>query len=173
MLEAFEATRAGIEASMAGKAKSVTGRKLTALRQRTEADLYAAARDKGCTEGKWMLFPPAGDVNRVWSLVATATAAGELGHAAKVATDDGSGTTRLICVYTADFADAGDVRRVLEALVGMGLVAGKGPLGEERGIYYKADAFTYLGIDSKNGWGFKASLFSSRDVLARGKEGKG
>lgn len=172
ILEKLEATRAGIEASMAGKAKSAIGRKLTPLRKQAEADLYAAAREKGCTSGKWMLFPMADDVNRFWSLVATATAAGELGHAAKVATDDGSGnvTSRLICIYTEDFSEKEDVRRVLERLVEMGLVKRKGPMGEERGIYYKADAFTHLGIDSKNGWGLKASLFSSVDVLAEGKE---
>ncbi len=171
ILRDFEATKAGIEASMAGKAKSTIGRKLTPLRKQTETDLYAAAKEKGCTTGKWMLFPQADDVNRIWSLIATATAGGELGHAAKVATDDGSGnaTARLICIYTDDFSDKGDVRRVLERLVGMGLVKSKGPMGEERGIYYKADAFTHLGIDGKNEWGLKASLFSSKDVLAEGK----
>ena len=168
ILEAFEATRAGIEASMAGKAKSAIGRKITPRRKKAEADIYAAAKQTGCTSGKWMLFPMADDVNGIWSLIATATADGELGHAAKVATDDGSGNTspRLICVYTEDFSDEGDVKRVLERLVAMGLVNRKGPMGEERGIYYKADAFTHLGILSKNEWGMKASLFFSRDVLA-------
>ena len=175
ILEDFEATNAGIEASMAGKAKSTIGKKLTPLRKQAETDLYTAAKDKGYTSGKWMLFPMPDDVNRVWSLVATATANGELGHAAKVATDNGSSgnaTPRLICVYTEDFSDKGDVRRVLGRLVDMGLVKKKGPMGEDRGIYYKADAFTDLGIDSKNGWGLKASLYSSKDVLAEEK-GKG
>ena len=174
ILKDFEATKAGIEASMGGKAKSAIGRKLTPLRKQAEDDLYAAAKEKGCTSGKWMLFPMADDVNRIWSLVATATAEGELGQAAKVATDDGSGNVapRLICVYTADFSDKEDVKRVLERLVHMGLVKKKGPMGEERGIYYKADAFTHLGIDSKNEWGLKASLFCSKDVLAE-KKAKG
>ncbi|CAD6564689.1 MAG: hypothetical protein ASARMPREDX12_002405 [Alectoria sarmentosa] len=171
ILEDFETTRAGIEASMAGKAKNTIGRKLTPLRKQMEADLYAAAKEKGCTSGKWMLFPTADDVNRFWSLVATATATGELGHAAKVATNDGSGNVRprLICIYTEDFSDKEDVKRVLDRLVGMGLVNRKGPMGEARGIYYKADVFTYLGIESKNEWGLKASLFSSNDVLAEEK----
>ena len=171
ILERFQGTRSGIEASMAGKAKGTIGRKLTPLRKQLEADLYAAAKEKGCTSGKWMLFPMADDVNRSWSLVATATAAGELGHAAKVATDDGSGnvTPRLICIYTEDFSDKEDVKRVVGRLVEMGLVNGKGPMGEEKGIYYKADAFTHLGIESRNDWGLKASLFSSKDVLAGGK----
>ena len=173
ILEDFEATKAGVEASMAGKAKSSISKKLTPLRKQAEADIYAAAKEKRYTSGKWMLFPTPDDVNRIWSLVATATANGELGHAAKVATDDGSGnaTPRLICVYTEDFPDMSDVRRVLGRLVDMGLVIKnkKGPMGEERGIYYKADAFTDLGIDSKNEWGLKASLYSSKDVLAEEK----
>lgn len=179
ILEAFEAAKAGIEASMAGKAKSSISKKLTPLRKQAETDIYAAAKEKGHTSGKWMLFPTPDDVNRIWSLVGTATANGELGHAAKVATDDGgsgnAATSRLVCVYTEDFLDMEDVRRVLGRLVHMGLVMKKqrkGPMGEERGIYYKADAFTDLGIDSKNEWGLKASLYSSRDVLAEGK-GKG
>ena len=172
ILEDFEATSAGTEALMAGKAKSTIGKKLTQLRKQAETDLYAAAKEKRYTSGKWMLFPMADEVNRLWTLIATATADGELGHAAKVATDDGSGNVRprLICVYTEDFSDTGDVRRVLERLVDMGLVKRTGPMGEERGIYYKADAFTDLGINSKNEWGLKASLFSSNDVLAGEKE---
>ena len=174
ILRDFEAAKANVECSMAGKAKSAIGRTLTALRKDTEAAIYAAAKQKGCTSGKWMLFPTPDDVNRVWSLVATATADGELGHAAKVATDDGGGGgggSRLICVYTEDFSEKADVGRVLGRMVDMGLVKGR---GEERGIYYKADAFTDLGIDGKNEWGLRASLFSSRDVLAERKgEGKG
>lgn len=172
ILQGFESKKTGIEASMVGKAKSTIDRKLTPLRKQAEADLYAAAKEKGYTSGKWMLFPMADDVNRIWSLVATATADGELGHAAKVATDDGSGNVRprLICVYTEDFSDKEDVRRVLDKLVDIGLVKSKGSMGEERGIYYKADAFTDMGIDSKNEWGLKASLFSSKDLLAKGKE---
>lgn len=82
-----------------------------------------------------MLFPQPADVNRVWGLVAAATAKGELGIAAKVATDGGDGerVSRLVCVYTGDFSDGGDVRRVVEGLVGMGLVG----TGGERGVYYK------------------------------------
>lgn len=156
---------------MAGKAKSAIGRKVTPLRKQLETDLYAAAKQTGCMSGKWMLFPMAEDVNRIWALVATAVAEGELGHAAKVATDEGSGNVgaRLICVYTEDYSDREDVLRVLRRLDGMGLVKGRGAMGEERGIYYKADAFTHLGVDSKNEWGLKASLFASKDVLAEGK----
>lgn len=44
ILEDFEGTRAVIEVSMAGKAKSTIGRKLTPLRKQVEKDLYAVAK---------------------------------------------------------------------------------------------------------------------------------
>lgn len=117
-----------------------------------------------------MLFPSPADVDRCWGLVAEGTANRELGSAAKVAPDDDSGRARLICVYTKDFSDRADVKRVAERLKAMGLLRKKGlGLGDEdRGIYYKADAFTHLGITSGNVWGLKASLYSSKELLAGG-----
>ena len=82
------------------------------------------------------------NVNAVWESVAIGTASGQLGIGAKVGSDEGKGRriARVCCVYTADFADEGDVRRVLEGLVERGLVGrrynGAGE-GGERGIYYK------------------------------------
>ena len=100
-------------------------------------------------------------MNRIWDIIAHATAAGELGHAAKVAADDGSGNAkaRLICVYTEDYNDKSEVQRVLQALNRMGFIQG------DRGIYYKADAYTHLEINGGNEWGLKASLYASKDVL--------
>ena len=168
LLEDFKAVKTRTEASMAGKAKATISKKLAPSRKKLETDILAAAKEKGCTSGKWMLFPMPDDVNSWWSLVAHGTAAGELGHAAKVATDDGSGDrqARLICIYTENFEDKADVKRVLERLVGMGLVKRKGPVGEERGIYYKADAYTYLDIMGGNEWGLRPSMYSSKEILA-------
>lgn len=111
-------------------------RQLAPLRHTLQQDLLAAAKFARCTSGKWMLFPAPADVDRVWGLVATGTARGELGIAAKVATDggEGEGKPRLVCVYTGDFSEAGDVRRVVEGLVGMGLVDRS---GTGKGVYYK------------------------------------
>ena len=117
-----------------------------------------------------MLFPSLSEVNHTWSLIATATIAGELGHAAKVATNDGTQNSRLICVYTPDFSDKKDVKRVLERLCEMGLCTSNGAMASEgRAIYYKADAWTYLELNSGNEYGLKASMFSSREVLGEGK----
>ena len=120
------------------------------------------------------MFPIAESVNQIWAPVAKAVADGELGHVAKVATDDGSGDQyqrRLVCVYTEDFEDKKDVKRVLDRLVGLGLVKNtKDTTGQEGMIYYKADALTHLEINRDNEWGLKPSLYSSREILRDGKK---
>lgn len=172
LLGEFSNRKAGVEASMAGKAKGMITKKVTPLRKELEINLFKAAKEKGIKSGKWMLFPSAENIDSIWSLVANAVAEGELGHAAKVGTDDGSGDrgARLICVYTEDFEDHDDVKRVLEKMVTLGLVKSKGLIGQERGIYYKADAFTHLDIMSGNQWGLKPTMYSSKDMLAKGKK---
>ncbi len=81
-----------------------------------------------------MLFPLPDRVNGIWKLVAESTASGELGKAAKVGTDDGRGESaaRLVCVYTEDFSDGEDVKRVLRKMKSIGLLDAAG-----RDIYYK------------------------------------
>lgn len=110
-----------------------------------------------------MLFPTADSVDKYWAKVAEATAHGELGFRAKVATDAGGGNGRArgVMVYTRDYEDIKDVRRLLQKLVELGLVR-----DEQKPIYYKVDAYTYLEILGDNPYGLKASLFSSKDVLA-------
>ncbi|KAI9876085.1 MAG: hypothetical protein M1830_007389 [Pleopsidium flavum] len=168
ILSSFSAKIAAVETQMAGRPKTTITRKLTPERKAVEDALLAAAKDKNCTSGKWMLFPMPENLARTWRLVATATAQNELGTAAKVAADEGRGdrVPRLICVYTRDFADMGDVKRVLGKLVELELVQkpARDPKGM-RSIYYKCDAYTHLGINSGNEWALKASLYSSRDVL--------
>jgi hypothetical protein len=73
-----------------------------------------------------------------------------------------------VCVYTKDFQDANDVRRVLDELETMGLVnAGKV-------IYYKPDAYTYLDLkrDTAAQYGLQASLYNSRSMMAAGTVSK-
>ena len=80
-----------------------------------------------------------------------------LGSAAKIAT---SGAP-VICIYTKDFRDVNDVRRVLEELVSMGLVKPR------RAIAYKPDTYTYLDIYKENAqmYGLRASLYTSSKLL--------
>lgn len=137
---------------MPGKAKATITRKVTPLRKELEKDLLAAAKERKCTTGKWMLFPTVEDVDYVWGKVAKGTAERELGVAAKVAAgeDGGEGdgwARRLICVYTKDFADAEDVKRVLLGLKETGLLRGDDG-GEGRGIYYKCGEWTCFVVAS-------------------------
>jgi hypothetical protein len=129
--------------------KSATQYNRTISKERTSvvADLCELAAASGVVCGKWMLFPEPGAVNRVWEVVAHATANGELGTVSKVATRSAAdpGGERLVCVYTKDFRDKEDVARVLSRLRQLGL-ASEGP----KKLYYKSGQFFYF---FSGGWG--------------------
>lgn len=116
-----------------------------------------------------MLFVEPTSVNEIWGTVARATVKNELGISAKVAPREQKGSTkdRLICIYTYDFADRDDIARVLLSLKQLDLVR-TGP-GRTQ-IYYKADAYTYLGIAGGNPWNIKPSIYSSNEIFAHAKE---
>jgi len=81
-------------------------------------------------------------------------------HSIEVATDEGDDRkVRLICIYTKDFSDMQDVGRVVRKMRDLGLIETR------KAIYYKCDAYTYLGLNSQNEYEIKASLYSSVDVL--------
>ncbi|KAI7371597.1 hypothetical protein KC354_g446 [Hortaea werneckii] len=163
LLEAFKGQEARIKSTMQYKAQATITKKLKPHREQLEDDLVKLALETGTTYGKWMLFPSPDDLPRTWRLVAEATAAGKLGPVTKVATHDPSSTKpeRVICVYTFDFTDVKDVRRVLHELAELGLC---GPR-DQRGIFYKADAWTYMDFKSDNPYKIKASFYSSRAML--------
>lgn len=121
---------------------------------------------------QWMLFVEPALVNDVWATVARATVRNELGISAKVAPREATSLSkdRLVCIYTYDFSDRQDIGRVLGRLRELELVR-SGP--GRRQIYYKADAYTYLGIGSGNPWGLRASIYSSNEIFALVKEKDG
>lgn len=168
LLYEFEDKQADLEAAHAkSNSRSTAGltRKLNPLRRTLEKEIFALARRTGVVSGKWMLFPSVREVDRAWASVSGATVRGELGIVAKVATHDvvadrENKKPRLICVYTRDYEDREDVRRVLMGLMELGLVR-----RDDKPIYYKCDAFTHLQLNAGNPYGLKTSLFSSRDVL--------
>ncbi|KAL6870251.1 DUF1917 domain-containing protein [Trichoderma novae-zelandiae] len=144
-----------------GKAMSVVEKEIRQEQKQAAGDILKLAHLVKVRTGKWMLFCPATEVNEVWEIVAKATANNELGIAAKVAPRsplEDPRKDRLLCIYTADFADKADVGRVLQKLRELKLVEARG-----RPIYYKPDAFTYLGISHGNVWGLRASIYSSTD----------
>ena len=91
--------------------------------------------------GKWLIFVNVESVDEVWEKVKNATEQGKLGFAAKVATAKPNPNAidpknRVICVYTYDWKDEKDVRRVREELRRLGIA---------NRIPYKADADTLSG----------------------------
>lgn len=162
LLVDFAEQRSKIEKQNPGKPPATITRKLGPYRDVLEENILSTAVKTGMTIGKWMLFPLARDLPRVWRTVAEATAAGKLGPMSKVATYEPDNATKgtLICVYTYNFADFDDVKRVLHELAELNLVG-----GQLRTIFYKCDAYTHLKLFSDNPWKIKASLHSSKDVL--------
>jgi hypothetical protein len=129
--------------------------------------IYARSSAQGCYEdgrtfvGKWLVFVPCENVDKVWSRIARATEHDLLGISAKVSTAVPNGydaSRHLICVYTNDFRQKDDVARVLNALREIGII-GK--------LYYKTDEATLSGLYSSNGPFTKkkgrASLYCSDD----------
>lgn len=171
LLEDFEEDLEEIREGNTGRSnasKSALTRKINTKRRKLETDILQLASDTGIVTGKWMLFPSADNLDDTWAAVAGATAKGTLGIEAKVATasDDGASSRgRLICVYTKDFRDKEDLRRVLVRLIEIGVVSkGGGPTA--RPIYYKCDAYTHLDVSTGNQWGMKPSMYSSTEILA-------
>jgi hypothetical protein len=141
-------------------AQGVINRKLKPARDKLKEDILSLAKDKGMTSGKWMLFPTDEAAPGIWKRVATAVVEGNLGTGAKIATDS---STRLVCVYTKDFSDEADIKRVVQQLKNLNLLPSK---ETNKSIYYKCDAYTYLDIGAGNEYGLQASLYNSKDVLA-------
>lgn len=161
ILESLSAEILAQENALVGRPQLLLNRKLTQLRKTATEQILSAATENEVTTGKWMLFPPPEEVNAVWQHVADATVSGQLGSSAKVATDSGidhQGMSRLVCVYTEDFSNEGDVKRVLKKLVEIGLVNKKEAAGASRGLYYKCgrSSLSFLG-----GWGRGAFLGTS------------
>lgn len=160
LIRAFAAHQAELRAEndKAGKTNAALSRKLTPLRKELEKNILELASETGVTAGKWMFFPSAKNVDATWGKIVKALEKGEVCADAKVATDNGSENSRLICVYNQDFSDKNDVKRVLQMLADEGLFDPRG-----RPIFYKCDAYTLLEISSGNDWGLRASMYSSKD----------
>ncbi|KAH8904587.1 DUF1917-domain-containing protein [Coniochaeta sp. PMI_546] len=114
------------KATSMARTKSIATREINKERALAVAQILDLAHHLHVRCGKWMLFPELNAVDDIWAIVARATAANELGVAAKVAPKgDGEGrqgSARLICVYTRDFRDKDDVARVLQRLRELELV---------------------------------------------------
>jgi hypothetical protein len=106
-----------------------------------------AERQKGrypkstARSGKWLVFVKNENVDEVWEKIKKATEEGNLGDSAKVATakpnpNATNSDTKVICVYTYDWADERDVKRIREQIRKLGIT---------NKIPYKADEDTLSG----------------------------
>ncbi len=105
---------------------------------------YPEYTDRG---GKWLVFRSMDQLDEVWGHIRQAVEEGRLGNAAKVSTarpnPNGNGADRgIICVYSYDWTDEQDVKRIREELRALG-ITGKIP--------YKSDDDTLEGKYANRG----------------------
>ena len=84
--------------------------------------------------GKWLIFRSIDILDELWPKLKLAAQQQKLGHSMKSSTAKNS---KLICIYTKDWRDVADIRRVLITLRQLGIT--------ER-LYYKADEQTNMGV---------------------------
>jgi len=91
--------------------------------------------------GKWLIFVKIEEADEVWKKVKRATEEGKLGLVAKVSTakpnrNATNPNTKVICVYTYDWTDVNDVRKIRDELRMLGIT---------QKIPYKTDEDTVSG----------------------------
>lgn len=91
--------------------------------------------------GKWLIFVSIYNLDRIWSKIKTATEQGRLGAESKAATAKKNplgqnSNVKVIRVYTYDWKDEQDVKKIREELRLLGII---------RKIAYKADEDTIEG----------------------------
>ena len=77
---------------------------------------------KGEPVGKWLIFVERPKVDKAWEKVSKAVTGGKLGISAKVSTLAQGQHRHVICVYTYNYLDSEDVRRVRDRLKELGFV---------------------------------------------------
>jgi len=96
--------------------------------------------------GKWLIFVPPTLVDEIWVNIRRATEEGKLGSSAKVATarpnPNATNSKKVICVYTYDWTDKSDVKRIRKKLRQLGVTFK---------IPYKADQDTASGAYANRG----------------------
>ncbi|XP_031568577.1 uncharacterized protein LOC116303216 isoform X1 [Actinia tenebrosa] len=121
----------------------------------TSETLKELALKYNYTSGKWMIFASSKHIDDIWFTIAKAVVAGKLGMTTKVSTKNPPKKSHVICVYTENFTNKDDVRRVEKGLRDLGFY-GK--------MSYKADIYTILGIYVNNDFGIAPTIFKSEAV---------
>jgi hypothetical protein len=118
---------------------------LTLEKGRYEVSLTVEAIDNlalktGILGGKWLVYRSRGEIDSSWLTIARATFEETLGIGAKVSTaEEDTAKRHVICVYTRNYLDLDDVKRIRGLLRDMGFT---------ESLCYKPDIYTYLDIYS-------------------------
>lgn len=93
--------------------------------------------------GKWLIFVPVKDIDKVWEQIKIATEQNLLGFSSQSSTQLGwhlynKPSDYVICVHTYDYDDINDVKRVREELR---------KLGFNETLKYKTDKATLQGVE--------------------------
>jgi len=127
-----------------------------AVAPKSAVALRALSLRSGYRSGKWLLRASATFVDAQWRRVAAAVALGRLPgvRTVKVSSRDppGGDPAHVACVYTRDWTDEPDVRRVRAAL--------RDRCGIHWRISYKPDIYTLLGIFAKNNLKIKPTVYT-------------
>ncbi|PUU74906.1 hypothetical protein B9Z19DRAFT_1116693 [Tuber borchii] len=106
--------------------------------------------------GKWILIAGSNTVDFQWSRVATGTYDGVLGTRAEVSGNNGMGI-HVIFVYTPDFRDLKDTKRVLNGLQ-------KAFQWRPRSIAYKPLIYSLLKITTENPYHLRPAIITSKEL---------
>lgn len=105
----------------------------------TVESIDALASRSGILVGKWLVYRHREKIDDAWLTIARATFDRTLGRGAKVSTREKDNKRHVICVYTSNYLDLEDVKRVRGLLRNMGFA---------EQLCYKPDIYTYLNVYS-------------------------
>ncbi|PWW80631.1 hypothetical protein C7212DRAFT_356060 [Tuber magnatum] len=108
------------------------------------------------TQNEWIIYAGSNTVDFQWSRIATGTYDGLLGTKAEVSGNNGLGI-HVIFVYTPDFRDLKDAKRVLTGLQ-------KAFQWKPRSIAYKPLIYSLLKITVENPYHLRPAIFTSRQL---------
>ena len=132
---------------------------LCSVRKPNQEDVYALAERYKIRRGKWLAFPKSPqEADAVWTRIVNAAIRGDLCNISqvKVSTTNPREPGYVLCAYTEDFLDERQVEAASHSLKRTIF-----KMSDNR-LLYKADIFTHLGIYSKNEWGIKPTIYSSK-----------
>lgn len=113
--------------------------------------------------GKWLIFVPSEYVDKVWQAIRDETIKGNLGIDAKCATAKSRNPVKLICVYTKDYRDDDDLRRVLIALRKLGIAQRLNYKTDQATINLEYGPGSSLYTSPPNSVGFKTPKTRQKD----------